>query len=243
MRKSILALGIAILPALISAQVKSRVTSHGRTVNQLEAYGRVTYMGINYYPIGGDSLTIKNDVNRSDSVIIPEVLTIDNRPYIVTGLKESAFEYNTHNRYISLPPSITEIASSAFRCTDIREIEMPGVKNIGAYAFFRANFETLVLPDSLKRIDGYAFGECASLRYVELPSGLEYIGGRAFMGCEKLDTVKVNFSTPIELGPSAFIWRRPNSPYRTIILSVPKGSKAAFQEADQWRLFRIIEHD
>lgn len=243
MKKLILTLGVVILPALLFSQVNSRIKSRGRIVNQLEAYGRVDYMGINYYPVGKDSLIIKNEFNKSDSVVIPATLTIDKRPYQVVGLKESAFEYNNHNQYVSLPPSITEIASSAFRCCpDLTSIEMPGVQKIRAYAFFRTGFETLTLPEGLKSVGTYAFGECHNLRYLELPSSIEYIGERAFNGCEHLDTVKVNFATPIELGPSAFIWKRPNTPYRTIVLSVPKGSKDAFNEADQWRLFRIIEH-
>lgn len=236
-------LAILTLPVILLGQVNSRIKVKGRTVNQLEAYGRVNYLGIDYYPVGKDSLIVKGEWTERDTVIIPENLTIDNHNYSVTGLKPSAFEYNADTKFVSLPSSVDTIASSAFySCHNLSECKMPGATIIKGYAFFRTGFKELRLPSGIKRIGKGAFSECDNLKYLELPSSLEHIDDIAFLGC-RLDTVKVNFNHPIELGSSVFIRVRRNAPYRKICLSVPTGSKAAFEADDKWRLFSpIIEH-
>ncbi|MBR2299946.1 MAG: leucine-rich repeat domain-containing protein, partial [Alphaproteobacteria bacterium] len=51
---------------------------------------------------------------------------------------------------------------------------------IGYQAFDGANLSNLKLPDSLKRIDSWAFSGNLNLASVEIPDSLEYIGGGAF---------------------------------------------------------------
>lgn len=226
-----------------TAQVKSKVQSHGRTTNQLEAYGRVAYLGLNYYPIGRDSLEVKNDRNRADSVSIPATLTIDNRLYVVSNLAESAFERDTDLKYISIPSSITEISSSCFwGCARLTECDMPSVTAIQGYAFFRTGFTNLKVPEGVQIIGDRAFSECDNLRSVELPGSLQYIGDHAFLN-ENLDTVRVNFREPIPLGTNVFWIYKPNRQRRRITLSVPTGCKEVFSNAEGWRLFQtIVEH-
>ncbi len=243
MKKIIIILAIIAHCLNGSAQVKSRISTRTGTVNQLETFGRVTYQGINYYPAGKDSLLVKNDVNKADTVVIPSVLTIDKRPYSVVGFKESAFEGDVDLKHIIIPSSITDIASSAFYgCSRMVNCEMSGVTFIDDYAFSRSGLIRLILPEGAKRIGAFAFRECADLRYVELPDGLESIGESAFASCE-IDTIKINFLKPIKMASPAFGIRSSQFKQRYTVLSVPAGSKELFQNDEGWKHFRIIiEH-
>lgn len=241
MKKTFLALTIFLLALGAVAQVNSRISTRTGTVNQLEAYGRVSYLGLNYYPVGKDSLLVKNDRCKADSVLIPPVLTIDKKPYTVCGFREMAFEYDNDIEYINIPSSITEIANSSFySCHDLSECVMPSVKVIQGYAFFRTGFKRLTLHEGLQYIGGSAFTECSHLEYLELPNTLEYIGDDAFLGCEQLDTVKVHFSQPIDIGSDVFWLYRPNTQLSKKVLIVPAGSKPAFEAHKQWQLFQTI---
>lgn len=50
----------------------------------------------------------------------------------------------------------------------------------------------VVLPDSLKFIDGFAFYNMSSLRKVTIPESLESIGGGAFINCNKLEEFEIS---------------------------------------------------
>ncbi len=225
-----------------TAQVKNIIRTRTGVVNQLKDYGFVSYMGINYYPIGKDSLLAKAGFNLPDSIIIPSTLTIDKRPYAVVGVKESGFSKDHHIQYIKLPSSVTEIQSAAFDCCHrLTECVMPGVKYIGGYAFFQTSLKRVVIPEGCEYIGQYAFAASPKIKYVELPSSLEYIGDYAFDEC-RIDTIKVHFTQPIKTGSRVWYWRY-DSASCPKVLSVPAGSKEAFANDEKWKYCKtIIEH-
>ena len=53
------------------------------------------------------------------------------------------------------------------------------------------NITHLVLPNSLKYIEGHAFAECIQLQSVQLNDGLRFIGDCAFHGCLSLDDIRL----------------------------------------------------
>lgn len=53
------------------------------------------------------------------------------------------------------------------------------------------NLESIHMPDQLTSIGEYAFSDCAKLTSIELPDGITSIGGHAFEGCIGLETVKI----------------------------------------------------
>lgn len=245
MKKLFLILTVVFYSMSAYCQVSSKIQSRRGIVNQLEAYERVSYQGLDYYPIGKDSLIVKGEIFEKDSVIIPQTLTIDGKPYTVTGFKPSAFEYNNDIEYVSMPESITEIESSAFfHCFRLKECVMPNVRKIHASAFTGTVFTRIVFPEGIEHIGYCSFTGCNRLRYVELPKSLKYIDDMAFLGCEHLDTVKVHFTEPVEIGESVFQRVRRNWSIRTMVLSVPAGSREAFEADERWRRqFRtIVEH-
>ena len=51
---------------------------------------------------------------------------------------------------------------------------------IGAYAFYKTNLHSIIMPSSIDRIGGETFGECGNLSHVEFNEGLRFIEGGAF---------------------------------------------------------------
>lgn len=245
MKKILVVLAIIAIGLGMYSQVRSRIKNRFGVVDQLKRYGSVSYRGIDYFLIGKDSLEIRNSGNKSDSIIIPAILTIDKKPYHVTGFKNSAFEYDVNLRYFEIPGSITEVSNSCFYdCHSLTECKMSGVKVILGYAFFRTGFKRLYLHEGLEYISTYAFNSCSHLEYVELPKSLRYLGDHAFVHCRELDTIKVNFSQPIKLGHDAFDLHTPNTSSKKMTLLVPAGSKENFKNAEdsQWRYFNFVEY-
>lgn len=60
------------------------------------------------------------------------------------------------------------------------------------------NIETIILPDTIRKIGQWAFGSCGKLSHVELNEGLEYIDGAAFAGCKSLKELYIPESCFLE---------------------------------------------
>ena len=67
--------------------------------------------------------------------------------------------------------------------------------------------EDIVIPDSAKSVDGYAFYECKGLESISFPERLESIGECAFKGCKELESTELLRSvTFIRDGAFAWCW-------------------------------------
>lgn len=94
-------------------------------------------------------------------------------------------------------------------CTDTTLVIPSGhngkpVTEIGESAFkLNETITKVVFPNTIKRIDTWAFGGCAALESVLLPDGLEKLGDAAFNKCEALRTVNIPASIK-EIGQSVF---------------------------------------
>ncbi len=66
--------------------------------------------------------------------------------------------------------------------------------SIYKYAFYNCtSLESVIIPDSVKKIDDYAFGYCINLDYLEIGSGLEEVlGDYSFYYCTSLNTIFFN---------------------------------------------------
>ena len=71
--------------------------------------------------------------------------------------------------------------------------EAPHVPNniteIGEFAFFNCDFETITIPSSVKKVRTSAFDFCTSLKTVIIEEGLESIGGNCFTDCTSLSQI------------------------------------------------------
>ncbi|GFH47153.1 leucine-rich repeat domain-containing protein [Chaetoceros tenuissimus] len=69
-------------------------------------------------------------------------------------------------------------------------IVLPGVEVIPDWTFWSCkNIETVIMPDSVKRIEWSAFDDCKSLEFVRLSQNLEFIGTWAFKYCQSLSSI------------------------------------------------------
>jgi photosystem II stability/assembly factor-like uncharacterized protein len=117
------------------------------------------------------------------------------------------------------------------------------VTSIGDYAFKNSiKLSSVVIPPSTKSIGNYSFYYCTSLTNVTIPNTVTSLSSGAFFNCTSLSTIRVYDITPLNLLASSEVFH--GVPTYTCTLYVPKGSKAAYQEADQWSAFsNIVEFD
>lgn len=80
--------------------------------------------------------------------------------------------------------NVVAIGESAFDATRIISVVVPdSVKTIEKYAFRRCgNLTNIVLPKGLNRIEEGTFTFCSALQKIDIPNGVEYIGTNAFAG-------------------------------------------------------------
>lgn len=110
---------------------------------------------------------VEIDALRGKDIVIPDYVTFKGTKYPVTLVAASAFE-NAQINSVKLPSKLKEIGLKAFKATNIKE---------------------LVIPASVKKVEGSAFAYCPNLTKVTFAaSNMELIEG-CFAGCHKLQSV------------------------------------------------------
>lgn len=110
---------------------------------------------------------VEKDALRGKDIVIPDYVTFKGTKYPVTLVAASAFE-NAQINSGKLPSKLKEIGLKAFKATNIKE---------------------LVIPASVKKVEGSAFAYCPNLTKVTFAaSNMELIEG-CFAGCHKLQSV------------------------------------------------------
>ncbi len=108
------------------------------------------------------------------------------------SIGHSAFSYNAKLESVALSSAIVKIPDRAFsNCSALESINIDGVEEIGAYAFYRCEgLAQIDLSEKLKRIGEYAYYD-SGLEKINVPEGsaLEFIGEAAFRGCTSLEEI------------------------------------------------------
>ena len=112
--------------------------------------------------------------------------------------------YHTSVKHLSLSKNVpglkeidgiiyTEDMTELVVCSiDKESVVIPeGVTNIFDNAFDKCNMKTVVLPNSLKRIGGYAFSSCENLESVSFGTGIEVINAYSFCNCGMLKQINI----------------------------------------------------
>ena len=114
---------------------------------------------------------------------------------INTATKEASVTSNP-NKYrgvITIPSTVSY------------EGEIYMVTAIGYRAFDGSYPEKVMMPNSIKSIDWYAFNHCYKLSSIDIPTGVESIGKLAFNDCSSLATITIPANTKC-IGEYAFAW-------------------------------------
>ncbi len=156
-------------------------------------------------------------------------------PNSVTSIGNYAFYNCTSLSSITIPNSVTYIGAGAFdNCTSLSSITIPNsITSIGLLVFQDCtSLSSIIIPDSVTRIKFGAFVGCTSLSSITIPNSVTSIGNFAFKGCTSLKDVKVLTKTPPvvekeDLGYSGKV-------------TVPKGTKSAYETAVGWKYCRPI---
>ena len=158
-------------------------------------------------------------------------------PESVTKVYAHAFERCSSLTSVTIPDNVTSIGKFAFRASGLTSVTIPNsVTTIGERVFLDCSSLTSVtIPNSVTTIGLNAFGNCTSLTSVSIPSSVTSIGESAFNGCTNLTSVTVEMETPLTIAENTFS-NRANA-----TLYVPAGCKAAYQAAEYWQDFNIVE--
>ena len=164
-----------------------------------------------------------NEYHIFGDLEVPAEVNYRNIKFKVVSIGELALSYCTHTYNLKLNEGLETIQQAAFRYIN--------------------NIKELVIPNSVKRIEGTFVTECHSLKTITLGTGLQSLGMYAFW---YVDGLRYIYS----LNPIPPKFDDPNisfddTPVDQITLYVPIGSKSAYENAPGWNLFagRIVEID
>lgn len=191
---------------------------------------------------GWKNFTIVDDARPNNTIIY----TTSDDERVAINQYETAYSWgNTrrdNHRYdngvgvITFYDDLTTVGSNVFKQSlTLTSVSLPNtVTSIGSYAFQNCSYLLDVeLPGDLRTIGHYAFQNCGGLNTICLPSCVESIGEQAFGGCSRLEDVTCLSPTPPTI--TAFTFTK----YGT--LHVLPGSKAAYEAADHWKNFTIVD--
>ena len=74
---------------------------------------------------------------------------------------------------------------------DGNEVNIKKLTTIDNELFYDSNIESIVIPDSVERIENWAFGFCENLTSIEIPNSVKWIGGDVFAFCENLTSIVI----------------------------------------------------
>ena len=159
----------------------------------------------------------------------------------VTRIGDYAFEDCSGLTSVVISNGVTSIGDWAFyKCSGLTSVEIPNsVTIIGCWAFSNCSgLTSVVIGNGVTSIGGYAFEDCSGLTSVVIGNGVTSIGDDAFRDCENLKKL-ISYA---EVPPVCHYWGvfyGVNTQECT--LQVPEKSISAYQQADQWKEFFLIE--
>ena len=156
--------------------------------------------------VDGIPVTAIGLLGISDRLDYPSDLEL---PAWITRISEDAFRYAAHNLFTEVDPANPYFAIRNGMLLDLRNHTLLSCMNggssplpadleaIGCRALAGVRFESLSLPDGLKRIGSLAFMYCGSLTAVTIPDSVTEIGQNPFAACNALEEIRISPDHPV----------------------------------------------
>lgn len=137
--------------------------------------------------IGGKTVSgIGTDAFRADKTVTEVVL-----PDSVKYIGVSAFQEASNLTKINLG-KVKTIKKNAFRQTKLLSADISSVTKLEEYAFASSRLTSIVIPNTLTKIEKSTFSSCTALFSVQLPESVKKIGENAFNGCNALAQIDLS---------------------------------------------------
>ena len=165
-------------------------------------------------------------------IIIPNIVTKDNKNYRVTSMKrnsyssifadlknltsisipascnlpEGAFKYCNSLEKVTIQYGLEKIPENAFyECKNLVEVNIPdSITEIGKWAFYECEkLEKIIFPNSIVKMSSGVLYHCDNLKEVKLPDGLSTVPPLTFYSCKNLKSVDLP-NNITRIGESAF---------------------------------------
>ena len=175
--------------------------------------------GIYYNLVSASDLTVEvtsGDNYYSGDVIIPSTINYSGKTMTVTGIGHDTFWGCSGLTSISIPSTITNIATSAFSyCEGTIDIVVESDNTVydsrnNCNAIIETSSNTLIagfynttIPNSITSIGNNAFEGCYGLTSITIPNSVISIGNNAFWGCSGLTSITIGNSVT-NIGYRAF---------------------------------------
>jgi hypothetical protein len=204
------------------------------TVNVQTAGTLGWFLGANYLNI--TDLTVTGNLNSDDIMIIRKMAGRD------------MFQNVTNGNLTNLNLDRADIVGGGHFYLASQDNYYSTTYNvISDYMFAACNLKSIAIPNSVYAINKNAFAYCEQLTSVTIGNSLGRIGTGAFYFCHNL--IEIHSKNPIPpdiLGANLYSYDGSDClyfvPKTTCKLYVPKGSLAAYKNADGWKYFtNIIE--
>lgn len=138
--------------------------------------------GSNTATVAGYDTSYVNDTNFSADeveagkgweITIPAKVSFDGTEYVVTEVEDRAFR-------------------GCIRLTGVEFTADSSIMILGGQCFRECSFEEIILPESLTRIDIYAFQKNTKLKSINIPKNVSYLGSGICYGCTALTEITVD---------------------------------------------------
>lgn len=187
-------------------------------------------------------------------------------PQGITALNDSLFYGCTNLEKVTLPEGLTAIGVDCFHGVACQNIPLPStLKTLSKFAFNSSKINFVEVPASVTTLTDSVFCKCTSLKKVILPETLTKLGIGTFAGCRSLTEIDLPASV-VEIGKDCFSsldsktgesnWKKitvvikattppvlggsiVNATERRDLI-VPRGSRAAYEQAEYWNEFTKI---